>query len=103
MHDLSLFFIWLAAEPAFMQVLLGVVFNLLIAPALVAIVAVCVTAAEERLEQIMISAFEPLVIRSGPSVTRTLIRRLLGVADIRFSPDGNSDLALPKTSRRRVV
>jgi hypothetical protein len=89
MHDLAPFFAWLAVEPAFMQVLLGVVFNLLIAPALVAIVAICVTAAEARLEQIAISALGPSVTRPGRPVTRTVLRRLLGGTDIRFSTDGN--------------
>jgi hypothetical protein len=55
------------------------------------------------LEQITISAFEPSVMRPGQSVTRTVIRRLRGVADIRFSTASNRELAPPRTARRLVV
>ncbi len=46
------FFIWLAAAPAFVQVVLGVGFNLIIAPAVLASVAAGVTALEHLLERL---------------------------------------------------
>ena len=45
------FFSWLAAEPAFVQVMLGVLFNLILAPVLVGAVAVGVTAIEGVFER----------------------------------------------------
>ena len=52
MDDLSKhFFIWLAAAPAFVQVVLGVGFNLIIAPAVLATVAAGVTSLEHLFER----------------------------------------------------
>ncbi|MEO8628850.1 MAG: hypothetical protein ABI612_12205 [Betaproteobacteria bacterium] len=52
MDDLSKhFFIWLAAAPAFVQVVLGVGFNLIIAPAVLATVATGVTWLEHLFER----------------------------------------------------
>jgi hypothetical protein len=54
MDDLSKhFFMWLAAAPAFVQVVLGVGFNLIIAPVVLATVAAGVTSLEHLFERLV--------------------------------------------------
>ena len=47
------FFNWLAAQPAFVEVGLGIAFCLLIAPAMLAVVATSLTKFEEKVERII--------------------------------------------------
>jgi hypothetical protein len=76
------FFIWLAAAPAFVQVVLGVGFNLIIAPAILAAVAAGVTALEHGFERVVTGETGSAVIRSAVSSwtrMRTFEGSLVGV------------------------
>jgi len=53
MGSIDRFYSWLAAEPAFVAVGLGIVFCLLIAPALLAMVAVGLTRLEVKIGRIL--------------------------------------------------
>ena len=57
------FFIWLAEAPAFVQVVLGVGFNLIIAPAVLAAAAAGVTALEHAFERLVTGEAGSAVIR----------------------------------------
>ena len=60
------FFTWLAAQPAFVEVGLGIAFCLLIAPAMLAVVATSLTRFEEKVERI-ISQSGLLTADAGPA------------------------------------
>jgi hypothetical protein len=58
-----LFFSWLASEPAFVQVMLGIGFNLIVAPLAIAAVAICITKTESLLVAICSEARGTAAIR----------------------------------------
>jgi hypothetical protein len=60
------FFNWLAAQPAFVEVGLGIAFCLLIAPAVLAVIATSLTRFEEKVERI-ISQSGLLTADAGPA------------------------------------
>jgi len=60
------FFNWLAAQPAFVEVGLGIAFCLLIAPAMLAVIAASLTTFEHKVERI-ISQSGFLTADSGPA------------------------------------
>jgi len=60
------FFNWLAAQPAFVEVGLGIAFCLLIAPAMLAVIAASLTTFEHKVERI-ISQSGFLTADAGPA------------------------------------
>lgn len=73
------FFIWLAAAPAFVQVVLGVGFNLIIAPATLTAVAAGVTALERAFERFTAGEMGAAALRGDIpawNTLRTFVRSL---------------------------
>lgn len=75
------FFGWLAAQPPFVEVALGIVFCLVIGPALLALVATVLTAFEEKLGRILsqsgvLAATEPGAAPSWRLLSRAILQEL---------------------------